>query len=127
MGWPEGMSWREKWVWRPCPIMWVISVSGIGFRRLPGADHVSGSHDADPIAHLHGFSKLVRDHKNAEALSRELAQRHHEVGDFLRHQHRGRFVENQDVGRRTSTLRISTRCCSPTESWPTLRSRLTEI
>src|ERR1700722_449538 len=43
---------------------------GIGVGCLPGANHVSGSHDADPVADLYGFSKLVCDDENAEALSR---------------------------------------------------------
>ena len=71
-----------------------------GFRRgildVHGADVLALAEDRTAVGHLHNFRQLVGDEENALALGGQILHDGHELLDFLRRQHGGGLVENQD-------------------------------
>ena len=90
-------------------------LAGVGLGQLAAdhqlgelaGGHVLGQHrrdsatcpnDGDRVGDGEHLVELVADEEHRDALGGELAQRREQLVDLLRHEHRGRLVEDQDAG-----------------------------
>ena len=62
------------------------------------ADGRAAADDRDRVGDLADLVELVRDEEDRQALARELGQVAEQLVDLLRHEDRGRLVEDQDAG-----------------------------
>ena len=69
-----------------------------GLRRRGRADHLAGAHDGDAIGDRQDFLELVGDEDDRNTLLGQLVHDAGQIFRFLRGQHGGRLVEDQDAG-----------------------------
>ena len=77
--------------------------------------HRPVAHHRRPGPRRHDLVELVRDDHDGKPSSTSERTTPKQLADLLRGEHRGRLVEDQESRARYSALRISTRCCMPTE------------
>jgi hypothetical protein len=68
-----------------------------GFLRPPGADDLAAPHDGHAVAHGHYFRQFVGHDQDAVSFGSEPAQCLAKRGNFLRRQHGGRLVKNENL------------------------------
>ena len=61
-------------------------------------DHLAAAHDGDVIGDRHDLLQLVGDQDDGNALLAQGIENAEELNGFLRRQHAGRLIEDQDVG-----------------------------
>ena len=71
-----------------------------GLRRRGRAHHLPAAHHGDAVGNCQHFLELVGDEDDRNAPLGQLAHDAEQVFRFLRSQHGGRFVQDQDVGLR---------------------------
>ncbi len=70
---------------------------GGDLRRLHGGHRRTAPDHGDLVGDLEHLVQLVRDEDDGEAFALELAKVLEQLGDLLRHQHRGGLVEDEDL------------------------------
>jgi hypothetical protein len=78
-----------------------ISSARLLARRLAGGhrrDHRALAHDRDVVGRVQDLAQLVRDEHDGLALALERAEDLEQAIGLLRREHRGRLVEDQDLG-----------------------------
>ena len=64
----------------------------IRLRRADGGDELALPQDRNPVARAHDFVEFVRDENNRVALRHHRVEHFEQAVNFLRRQHRRRFV-----------------------------------
>jgi hypothetical protein len=72
-----------------------LQVAALAWHALAG--HLAGAQYCGAVAERAHLAELVADKQNAAALGRQGAQGNEQLLDFLRGQHRGRLVEDQQA------------------------------
>ena len=91
---------RSPGVGSSLPTISSASCRAVTLGRVDGGDRGAAPDDGDLVGDREHLVELVRDEDDRQALGLELAQVVEELVDLLRHQHRGRLVEDQDPWRR---------------------------
>ena len=68
------------------------------FRRLKGRDHFAAPHHRDAVGKRHDFAQLVGDEDDGLLLALQHAQHFEKLIGLGGGEHRGRFVEHQNLG-----------------------------
>ena len=68
-----------------------------GLARVDRADVLTLAQDAHAVGNLHDLIELVGDEEDGFAFAGKLLHRGHQLLDLLRGEHRGRFVEDEDL------------------------------
>ncbi len=72
----------------------------VGCGGVEGGNDPPRAHDADPVGHREDFAQFVGDEQHRPSLGRETAQHDEQPLALVWRQHRGRLVEDQDIGAR---------------------------